>query len=75
MKRITITLSDKAEEYFNDVIYSLDNGDGKVATHSQVINHCLEELALFEENAGQDLTGYLREYWPQIFEDKKTYLH
>lgn len=71
MKRITVTLSDKAEKYFNEVAYSLDYGDGKVATQSQVISHCLEELALFEENAGQDVTGYLEEYYPHIFEENQ----
>lgn len=67
-KKITITLSKKAEEYFNQIDYSLDYGDGKIVTQSQVINHCLEELALFEEHAGQSLTGYLKEGWPHIFE-------
>ena len=61
MKKITVTLSDKAEKYFNDVAYSLDNGDGKVATQSEVISHCLEELQMFEEASGQDVTGYLRD--------------
>ena len=61
MKRITVTLSDEAEKYFNEVQYSLDFGDGKVATQSQVISHCLEELALFEGASGLDVTGYLRE--------------
>lgn len=67
-KKITVTLSDEAEKYFNEVAYSLDKGDGKVATQSEVINHCLTELALFEENAGQDVTGWLKEYYPFIFE-------
>lgn len=61
MKRLTIILSDKAEKYFNEVAYSLDYGDGKVATQSQVINHCMEELADFEEQIDQDVTGFLRD--------------
>ena len=60
MKKITVTLSDEAEKYFNEVQYSLDNGE-KVATQSEVINHCLIELAKFEEYAGQDVTGYIRD--------------
>lgn len=59
-KKITVTLSEKAEKYFNDVAYSLDYGNGKVATNSQVISHCLEELALFEEHAGESVTGHLK---------------
>lgn len=61
MKRLTIILSDKAEKYFNEVAYSLDYGDGKVATQSQVINHCMEELADFEEQIDQDVMGFLRD--------------
>ena len=60
-KKITITLTDEAEAYFNEVAYSLDNGDGKVATQSQVINHCLMELSLFEKLSGTDVTGYMRD--------------
>lgn len=71
MKKITVTLSDKAEKYFNEVQYSLDYGDGKIATQSQVINHCLKELALFEEFSGTDVTGYIREQYPHLVEEFK----
>lgn len=74
MKKLTVKLSPEAEKYFNDVAYSLDYGDGKGATNSQVINHCLEELALFEKHAGQSVTGYLKEGWPHLFEPINTEL-
>jgi len=70
-KTIRVILSDKSEEYFNKVAYELDYGDGKVATSRQVINHCLEELALFEELSGQSVTGWLEENYPYIFEEKE----
>ena len=66
-KKITVTLSEKAGKYFNEVAYSLDYGDGKVVTKSQVINHCLEELAMFEEFAGESVTGWLKENYPHLF--------
>lgn len=61
MKTIRVTLSEKAEAYFNEVAYSLDFGDGKRLTNSQIINHCLEELADFEVTEGQPVTGYLED--------------
>ncbi len=69
-KKITITLSDDAYEYFCEVAYSLDKGDGKVATQSQIINHCLLELAIFEKLAGQSVTGYLSEGWPEAYQEE-----
>ncbi len=62
MKKITITLSEKAEKYFNEVSYSLDDGSGKPATNSDVINHCLEELYDFEKMTEMQVTEYLKEY-------------
>lgn len=59
MKKITITLNDEAEAYFNEVAYSLDGGTAKVASQSEVINHCLCELAAFEKTMEQDVTGFL----------------
>ena len=68
-------LSEKAETYFNDVAYSLDYGDGKVATHSQVINHCLGELALFEKASGDQVTGWIKEFYPEVFEEARIETH
>jgi hypothetical protein len=74
-KKITITLSDAAEQYFNEVAASLDYGDGKVVNQSQVVNHCLEELALFEKTVDTSVTDWLKTNHPEIFEvepDKGT---
>jgi len=60
-EEMNIQLSPEAQAYFNEVAYSLDYGDGKVATHSQVINHCLLELAAFEKRHGTSVTDHLRE--------------
>jgi len=49
MKKITITLSDEAEKFFNE--YSLpkeEDGMGK-CTQSDAINHALMNLKEFEE--------------------------
>lgn len=72
-KKITVVLSDKAAKYFNEVQYGLPkpNGEPGVATNSEVINYCLESLALFEENSGQDIIDYLKEGWPHIFENEE----
>lgn len=56
MKRITITLSEKAEKYFNEVAYSLDKGDGKIATNSEVVNYILESMSAIEDIVGDPLT-------------------
>jgi hypothetical protein len=69
-KRITVTLSDKAEKYFNEVAYSLDDGSGKVATYSDVLNHCLEELAVWEvlSDGNEDLTSFMSSMWPDDYQ-------
>ena len=59
MKTITIKLSEKSEKYFNEVMYSLDKGDGKACTQSEAINHCLESLSNFEATTEQDVLTYL----------------
>lgn len=59
-KKITVILSDKAEKYFNEVAYSLDFGDGKVATNSQVVNYVIETLAMVETVVG-DPVDFLSE--------------
>lgn len=65
MKKITVTLTDKAEKYFNEVAYSLDF-EGRTATQSEVISHCLQELSDFEQTFGGDLTTFLQEYHAKI---------
>lgn len=58
MKRITVKLEGKAEKYFHEVAYSLDTPDGELATHSEIINHCLTELAMFEDKMGESISDY-----------------
>lgn len=65
-KKITVTLSEKSEKYFNEVAYSLDSGDGKVATNSDVINWALGALSDFEDNAGEDLLSWLKTNYPHL---------
>lgn len=65
-KKITVTLSEKSEKYFKEVAYSLDSGDGKVATNSDVINWALEILSDFEDNAGEDLLSWLKTNYPHL---------
>jgi hypothetical protein len=66
MKKITVNLTGKAEQYFANVQYSLDLGEG-VCTHSQVINHILQECALFEEFTDDQLTNWLSENYPDKY--------
>jgi hypothetical protein len=73
-KKITITLSDKAEKFFNQVYGTLDNprpNGGYGCNQSEVINWCLEALADFEEVEGQDLVGWL-EYKHRIYSEEYT---
>lgn len=59
-RKITVTLSEKAEAYFNELMYSIDDGSGKPATQSDCINWALESHADFEANAGVDLVSHLQ---------------
>lgn len=70
-KKLSVALSEKAEKYYNEVAYSLEGKKG-VATQAEVVNHCLEELSLFEELAGQSVTDYLQEGWPHLFDQTKN---
>lgn len=66
-KKITVELDAVAEQYFADVKYSLDYGDGKSVTNSQVINHCLGELAAFEKITDDQLTNWLSTEYPKLY--------
>jgi len=51
MKKITVTLSDEAEAYFNEIMYSLpkeEDGTG-MCTQSDAINYALMALEDLEE--------------------------
>jgi hypothetical protein len=60
--KITVTLNPEQEKYFKDVKYSLE-GESVPSTNSDVINHCLLELLLFEKLNGDCLTTYLTDGW------------
>lgn len=57
-KKITVTLSEKAEQYFNELMYSLTGKDDKPATQSECINESLEILADFEKLTENQLRGW-----------------
>ena len=65
MKKITVNLSDKAEKYLNEVIYSLEvtdsKGNPKQCTISDAINEILETNADFESVEGQNVCGWLQD--------------
>lgn len=62
-KKITITLSDKAAKYFNDVMYGLPgkNGEG-MCTQSEAINESLETLADFESATDNQLRNWNQDF-------------
>lgn len=60
-KKITVTLSDKAERYFNELRYSLETDKGP-ATISQCINESLETLADFEKVTENQLANWLDDF-------------
>lgn len=60
-RKIKIQLSEKAEKYFNEVMYSLDFGTGKEPTILDVVNYIIETLGDIEESVGDPLT-FLQEH-------------
>jgi hypothetical protein len=65
-KIITVKLEGKGYEQYVNVAYSLDLGKGK-CTNSEIINHCLTELALFEEFTDDQLTNWLESNYPEKY--------
>lgn len=58
-KKITVTLSDKAAKYLDEIMGTLDFEGEVTVTQSIAISHALEELAMFEEClAGETVTGW-----------------
>lgn len=54
-------LSKKSQKYLDEVIYSLDDGEGKIPTASDALNHILEANADFEESQNINVVGWLAE--------------
>jgi len=51
MKKITVTLNDEAERFFNEIMYSLPKPgtEGDLCTQSDAINHALISLSEMED--------------------------
>ena len=64
-KKITVTLSDKAEKYLAKLMYSLEvpnpkkEGETKQANQSDCINECLEILSDFEDVTDDQLVNWM----------------
>lgn len=77
-KTITVTLSEKAEKYFDELMYGLEFPQGEElvqATESQAISHALEELAAFEEYTDDQVTNWLADRLPRNGATAGTSLH
>ena len=61
MKKVTITLTDKAEKYLNKLLYELEMPNGKTTTISDCINTTFEENADFEEAMDTNVCGFLED--------------
>ena len=62
-KKITITLSEKATQYFYDRMYSDTKEDGWTpCNQSEMISHCLESLKDFEDATDNQLEGWLNDF-------------
>lgn len=72
--KITAKLNPVQEAYFNEVAYSLDFPH-KRASHSDIINHMLGELAAFEKIREDQLSNFLdtenHEAWHKFIEDNR----
>lgn len=65
--KYTVTLNEAQDKYFAEVKYSLEMPD-KETSNSDVINHCLFELKLFEKFTGDQMTNWLAENYPDEYE-------
>lgn len=70
-KKITVTLSDKAEKYFNDVMYGLTDKDDKPASQSLAISESMETLGLFEATTDNQMRNWLDDFTKLNEEEKK----
>lgn len=67
-KKITVNLSATAERQFIEIDYSLDLPD-KRTTHSDIVNHCMEECRAFEEITGDQITSWLHDNYPDAYKE------
>lgn len=68
-KKITVTLSDKAEKYFHQVKATLDRGEGELLTYSEIISEILEVNADFEMLTEGDLCGWIDDNFPLHYKE------
>lgn len=68
-RKITVTLSDKAETYFNLVKATLDRGEGDLLTNSQIISEILEVNADFETLTEDSLCNWIDENFPLHYKE------
>jgi hypothetical protein len=62
-KKITVTLSDKAEQYFYERMYGDTKDDGATpCSQSECISHCLESLYDFEKATDNQLEGWVHDF-------------
>lgn len=63
MKKITVLLSEKANQQLNEILYSLPkNNDGSgLCTQSAAINYCLESMKDFEDQMMIDILTFLQD--------------
>jgi hypothetical protein len=75
MAKHTITLSNKAEAYLVELLYSLTGKDDKPATMSQCISESLENLSDFEKCTDDQLLSWLDTNFPYRQTSKKGTWH
>lgn len=62
-------LSPVAAKYLAEVTYSLDYGETESTTQQDAINHCLEELAMYESIMEDQLTRWLSDEYPEKYKE------
>lgn len=68
-KKITITLSDKAEQYFNLVKATLDRGEGPLLNNSQIMSEILEVNSDFESLTEDNLCSWIDDNYPLFYRE------
>ena len=57
-KKITVTISDEDEEYYNKLWYEIDDGNGKVASPSRIISELLLSGKIIEDKSGLSIGAF-----------------
>lgn len=75
MAKHTITLSQKAETYLGELLYSLTSKNDRPANMSECISEAMESLADFEKLTEDQLVNWLNTNYPDRPKDKKGTWH